>query len=74
MGDRQALALFGDTTEAMADGKSGSVETGLTRPVATALRFCWCGHTSDMVFETYYVRLFPVPLSPHYIKLLTRDN
>ena len=62
MGDRQALAPFGDATEAMGDGKSGSVETGLTRPVATALRFCWCGHTSDMVFETYLVldySLFP---------------
>ena len=40
MGDRRALALFGDAMEAMGEGKSGSVETGLTRQVATALRLC----------------------------------
>ena len=35
MGVCRALALFGDTKQAMGDGKSGP--TGLTGPVATAL-------------------------------------
>ena len=35
---RRALALFGDAKQAMGEGKSGPVETGLTGPVATALR------------------------------------
>ena len=33
----RALALFGDAKQAMGEGKSGPVETGLTGPVATAL-------------------------------------
>ena len=37
MGVRQALALFGDTKQAMGEEKSGPVETGLARPVAAAL-------------------------------------
>ena len=31
-----ALALFGDSKQAMSEGKSGPVETRLTGPVATA--------------------------------------
>ena len=46
MGVRQlALALFGD---AMGEGKSGPVETGLTGLVATAL--CWCFAEKTLVF------------------------
>ena len=37
IGVRRALALFGDAKQAMGEGKSGPVETGLTGPVATAL-------------------------------------
>ena len=37
MGVCRALALFGDAKQAMGEGKSGPVETGLTGPVATAL-------------------------------------
>ena len=37
MGVCQASALFGDAKQAMGEGKSGPVETGLTGPVATAL-------------------------------------
>ena len=36
-GVHQALALFGDAKQAMGEGKSGPVETGLNGPVATAL-------------------------------------
>ena len=35
----RALALFGDAKQAMGEGKSGPVETGLTGPVATALQY-----------------------------------
>ena len=35
----RALALFGDAKQAMGEGKSGPVETGLTGPVATALLY-----------------------------------
>ena len=34
IGVRRALALFGDTKQAMGEGKSGPVKTGLTGPVA----------------------------------------
>ena len=37
MGVCLALALFDDAKQAMGEGKSGPVETGLTGPVATAL-------------------------------------
>ena len=37
MAVRPALALFGDAKQAMGEGKSGPVETGLTGRVATAL-------------------------------------
>ena len=37
-GHCRALALFGDAKQAMSEGESGPVETGLTGPVATALR------------------------------------
>ena len=37
MGVRQAMALIGNARQAMSEGKSGPVETGLTGPVATAL-------------------------------------
>ena len=37
MGVRRALALFGDAKQAMGEGKSGPVETGLTGLVATGL-------------------------------------
>ena len=33
MGVRRALALFGNAKQAMGEGKSGPVETGLTGPV-----------------------------------------
>ena len=33
----QLRALLGDAKQATSEGKSGLVETGLTRPVATAL-------------------------------------
>ena len=32
-----SIGLFGDAKQAMGEGKSGPVETGLTGPVATAL-------------------------------------
>ena len=38
MGVFRALALYDDAKQAMGEGKSGPVETGLTGPVATALR------------------------------------
>ena len=38
MGVHQAMALTGDAKQAMSEGKSGLVETSLTRPVATALQ------------------------------------
>ena len=38
MGVCRALAQFGDAKQAMGEGKSGPVETGLTGPVATALQ------------------------------------
>ena len=34
-----SIGLFGDAKQAMGEGKSGPVETGLTGPVATALKF-----------------------------------
>ena len=37
VGIRRPLALFGDAKQAMCEGKSGPVETGLTGMVATAL-------------------------------------
>ena len=37
MGVHQAMALIGDAKQAMSEGKSGLVETRLSRPVATAL-------------------------------------
>ena len=37
MGICRAMALIGNTRQAMSEGKSGPVETGLTGPVATAL-------------------------------------
>ena len=37
MGVRRAMALFGDAKQATGEGKSGLVETGLTRP---RLRAC----------------------------------
>ena len=37
MGICRALALFGDAKQAMGEGKSGPVETGLNGPVAMAL-------------------------------------
>ena len=37
MGVCRTLALFGQTKQAMGEGKSGPVETGLTGLVATAL-------------------------------------
>ena len=37
IGVRRALALFADAKQAVGEGKSGLVETGLTRPLATAL-------------------------------------
>ena len=33
----RTMALISDTKQAMSEGKSGPVETGLTRPAATAL-------------------------------------
>ena len=36
---RRALALYADAKQAMGEGKSGPVETGLTGPAATALRY-----------------------------------
>ena len=39
MGVCRALALFGDAKQAMGEGISGPVETGLTGPVATALSY-----------------------------------
>ena len=41
MGVCRALALFGDAKQAMGEGISGPVETGLTGPVATALGVTW---------------------------------
>ena len=38
MGIRQALALFCDAKQALGEGKSGPVETGLTGPEAMALK------------------------------------
>ena len=40
MGVCRALTLFGDAKQAMGEGKSGPVETGLTGPVATVLLTC----------------------------------
>ena len=37
VGVRQAMALIGNARQATSEGKSGPVETGLTRPAATAL-------------------------------------
>jgi len=37
VGVRQAMALIGDTRQAMSEGISGLVEIRLTEPVATAL-------------------------------------
>ena len=37
VGVRQAMALIGNARQAMSEGKSGPVETGLTGPAATAL-------------------------------------
>ena len=39
MGVHRAIALLGDAKQAMSEGKSGPVETGLTGPVATALLY-----------------------------------
>ena len=39
MGICRALALFGDAKQAMGEGKSGPVETGLTGLVAMALYY-----------------------------------
>ena len=36
------MALIGDTKQAMSEGKSGPVETGLTKPAATDLRLQPC--------------------------------
>ena len=40
VGVRRTLAQFGDAKQAMSEGKSDPVETGLTGPAATALRKC----------------------------------
>ena len=37
VGVRQAIALIGDTRQAMSEGKSGLIETRLTRALAAAL-------------------------------------
>ena len=37
LGVGQAMALIGNIRQAMSEGKSGPVETGLTGPAATAL-------------------------------------
>ena len=37
VGLHRAMALIGDTKQAKSEGKSGPIETGLTRPAATAL-------------------------------------
>ena len=37
MGVRQGMVLIGNAMQAMSEGKSGSVETRITRPVAMAL-------------------------------------
>ena len=37
MGVRRAMALISNAKQATSEGKSGPVETGLTRPAATAL-------------------------------------
>ena len=47
MGVCRALALFGDAKQAMGEGKSGPVETGLTGPVATALNYLYLGGLYD---------------------------
>ena len=40
VGVRRTLAQFGDAKQAMGEGKSDPVETGLTGSAATALRIC----------------------------------
>ena len=51
IGVRRALALFGDAKQAMGEGKSGPVKTGLTGPVA--IQPCAWSNISIEIHKAY---------------------
>ena len=60
MAVHRALALFADAKKAMGERKSGPVETGLTRPVATALLHVIKGGEGNGKMCTYLIRALSI--------------